>query len=79
MLYVINRLRQHLAGYRAGMKLPLFRHGYQGKHQRGQIPRQRTADPAELSSADEREAREEHTSAASRDGDGDATPGGDAA
>ena len=47
------------------MKLPLFHHGYQGKHERGQIPRQRESDDdaprsaSELRGADEREAQEE--------------------
>ena len=47
------------------MKLPLFHHGYQGKHERGQIPRQRQSDDdaprgaSEPRGADEREAQEE--------------------
>ena len=47
------------------MKLSLFHHGYQGKHERGQIPRQRESDddaPRGASGprgADEREAQEE--------------------
>ena len=33
-------------GIESGMKLPLFHAGYQGKHKRGQVPRQRDNEPA---------------------------------
>ena len=50
------------------MKLPLFHHGYQGKHERGQvIPRQRDREP-ELGTVEELETGEDQETA---------RPGGD--
>jgi hypothetical protein len=40
------------------MKLPLIRPGYQPKHKRGQVPRQREDDSA-LRAVEEQEIREE--------------------
>ena len=37
--------------------MKLFHHGYQGKHQRGQVPQQRDDDPR-LPAADEQETQE---------------------
>ena len=38
--------------------MKLFRHGYQGKHERGQVPRQRDDDSRPRPAAGEREAKE---------------------
>ena len=45
-------------GIESGMKLPLIHHGYQGKHKRGQIPRQRDDEPA-LRAVEKQETQEE--------------------
>jgi len=57
------------------MKLPLFQHGYQGKHERVEVPRQRDDEP-EPRTADEYESGEEQETTPSgtagkhaRDGD----------
>jgi len=51
------------------MKLPLFHHAYQGKHERGQIPRQRESEDAPSGAsasrgADERETQEDQADVA---------------
>jgi hypothetical protein len=67
MPYVANRLHYLPAGYQPGMKLPLFHHGYQGKHERPQeIPQQRDGEP-EPGTAEELETGEGWDAARSAD------------
>jgi hypothetical protein len=67
MLYVADRLQYSALGYSAGMKLPLFHHGYQGKHERVEVPRQRGDEP-EPPNAEQEETGEEQDTTRSANG-----------